>query len=159
MRSMKLRSLLAGILMAGLAVPAFAATTAKPTLVTPTLDGKSFDLSAQRGHWVIVNFWATWCVPCIKEMPDISAFVAAHKNVTAIGLAYEDTDKADILAFLKKHPVIYPIAQVDVTNPPKDFDEPKGLPTTYLIGPDGSVAKRFVGPITGADLARAVGGG
>ena len=156
---MKFRSLLAGILMAGLAVPAFAETPARPTLVTTTIDGKSFDLSAQRGHWVIVNFWATWCVPCIKEMPDISAFVAAHKNVTAIGLAYEDTDKADILAFLKKHPVIYPIAQVDVTNPPKDFDEPKGLPTTYLIGPDGSVAKRFVGPITGADLARAVGGG
>jgi thiol-disulfide isomerase/thioredoxin len=159
MRSMKFRSLLAGILMTGLAVPAFAATATRPTLITPTLDGKSFDLSAQRGHWVIVNFWATWCVPCIKEMPDISAFVAAHKNVTAIGLAYEDTDKADILAFLKKHPVIYPIAQVDVTNPPKDFDEPKGLPTTYLIGPDGSVAKRFVGPVTGADLARAVGGG
>jgi thiol-disulfide isomerase/thioredoxin len=159
MRSMKFRSLLAGILMAGLAVPAFAEMPAKPTLVTTTIDGKSFDLSTQRGHWVIVNFWATWCVPCIKEMPDISAFVAAHKNVTAIGLAYEDTDKADVLAFLKKHPVIYPIAQVDVTNPPKDFDEPKGLPTTYLIGPDGSIAKRFVGPITGADLARAVGGG
>jgi thiol-disulfide isomerase/thioredoxin len=159
MRSMKFRYLLAGVLMVGLAVPAFAATAAKPTLVTTTVDGKSFDLSKQSGHWVIVNFWATWCVPCIKEMPDISAFVAGHKNVTAIGLAYEDTDKADILAFLKKHPVIYPIAQVDVTNPPKDFDEPKGLPTTYLIGPDGSVAKRFVGPVTAADLARAVGGG
>src|SRR5471030_279313 len=70
----------------------------------------------------IVNFWATWCAPCIKEMPDISAFVASHKNVTAIGLAYEDTDKADIVAFLKKHPVAYPVAQVDVANPPKDFD-------------------------------------
>ena len=80
--------------------------------MSTTLDGKTFDLAAQRGHWVIVNFWATWCVPCIKEMPDISRFVATHKNVSAIGLAYDDSDPADIKAFVAKHPVVYPIAQV-----------------------------------------------
>ena len=131
---------------------------AQPTLHVTTLDGKTFDLAAQRGKWVIVNYWATWCVPCIKEMPDISRFVAAHKNVVAIGLAYEDSEPADIKAFLAKHPVAYPIAQVSLDQPPKDFDEPRGLPTTYLIGPDGKVAKHIVGPVTEASLQGLIGG-
>ena len=140
------------------AMPAQAAMPAQPTLHVTTLDGKTFDLAAQRGKWVIVNYWATWCVPCIKEMPDISRFVAAHKNVVAIGLAYEDSEPADIKAFLAKHPVVYPIAQVSLDQPPKDFDEPRGLPTTYLIGPDGKVAKHIVGPVTEASLEGLIGG-
>ncbi|MET4676562.1 MULTISPECIES: TlpA disulfide reductase family protein [unclassified Luteibacter] len=136
-----------------------AATAASPQLKVVTLDGKPFDLAAQRGKWVIVNYWATWCVPCIKEMPDISAFVKSRKDVAAIGLAFEDTDAKEIKAFVDKHPVSYPIAQVDVTAPPKDFDAPKGLPTTYLIAPDGHVAKTFIGPVTGEKLGEAIAKG
>jgi thiol-disulfide isomerase/thioredoxin len=139
------------------AVPAQATMPAQPGLHVTTLDGKTFDLAAQRGKWVIVNYWATWCVPCIKEMPDISHFVATHKNVAAIGLAYDDSELADIKAFVVKHPVVYPIAQVTLDKPLKDFDEPRGLPTTYLIGPDGKVAKHIVGPITEASLAALIG--
>lgn len=139
------------------AAPAHAAMPLQPTLHVTTLDGKTFDLAAHRGQWVIVNFWATWCVPCIKEMPDISRFVAARKNVAAIGLAYEDSDPADIKAFLAKHPVVYPIAQVTLDKPVKDFDEPRGLPTTYLIDPTGKVAKHIVGPVTEASLDALIG--
>jgi thiol-disulfide isomerase/thioredoxin len=138
-------------------MPVQAAMPAQPTLHVTTLDGKTFDLAAQRGKWVIVNYWATWCTPCIKEMPDISRFVAAHKNVVAIGLAYEDSEPADIKAFLAKHPVVYPIAQVTLDQPLKDFDEPRGLPTTYLISPDGKVAKHIVGPVTEASLEGLIG--
>ncbi|MEO7068768.1 MAG: TlpA disulfide reductase family protein [Rhodanobacter sp.] len=141
-----------------LASPAPAAMPAQPTLHVTTLDGKTFDLAAQRGKWVIVNYWATWCVPCIKEMPDISHFVATHKNVAAIGLAFEDSEPADIKAFLLKHPVVYPVAQVTLDKPMKDFDEPRGLPTTWLISPDGKMAKHIVGPVTAAALQAMIGG-
>jgi len=137
--------------------PLHAAMPEQPTLKVGTLDGDSFDLAAQRGHWVIVNYWATWCVPCIKEMPDISHFVAAHRNVRAIGLAYEDSDTADIKAFLAKHPVVYPIAQVTVDKPLKDFDAPRGLPMTYLIDPHGRVAQKKLGPVTEALLKQWIG--
>ncbi|HXS03320.1 MAG TPA: TlpA disulfide reductase family protein [Rhodanobacter sp.] len=142
-----------------LAMPAHAAMPLQPMLKVTTLDGQTFDLAGQRGHWVIVNYWATWCVPCIKEMPDISHFVATHKNVRAIGLAYDDTAPADIKAFLAKHPVVYPVAQVPLDKPLKDFDEPRGLPTTYLIGPDGKVVQHQVGPVTAALLAQWIGTG
>jgi thiol-disulfide isomerase/thioredoxin len=155
---MKIPGLLLAVLLSAAVAPVHAAMPAQPTLKVTTLDGKPFDLAAQRGHWVVVNFWATWCVPCIKEMPDISHFVASHANVRAIGLAYEDSDKADIQAFLAKHPVSYPIAQVMLDDTPKDFEEPRGLPTTYLIAPDGRVAKRFVGPVTGQSLGAAITG-
>lgn len=149
--------LLAGALLAS-AVGAYA-TAKNPKLVVKTLDGANFDLASQRGKWVIVNYWATWCTPCLKELPDISAYVAAHKDkVAAIGLAFEDSDRADIEKFLKTHPLSYPVAQVDVIEPPRDFDTPKGLPNTYVIAPDGSVAKAFLGPIAAKDLDAVIGG-
>ncbi len=141
-----------------LALPAQAAMPEKPALKVTTIDGKTFDLAAERGKWVIVNYWATWCVPCIKEMPDISHFVATHKNVAAIGLAFDDSEPAQIKDFVVKHPVVYPIAQVTMDKPVKDFDEPRGLPTTWLIDPQGKVAKPFVGPVTSSMLAAAIGG-
>jgi hypothetical protein len=84
---------------------------------------------------------------------------ASRKDVTAIGLAFEDTDPKEVKAFLAKHAVAYPIAQLDPTEPPKDFGEPKGLPTTFLIAPDGHLAKRFVGGVDGKKLGDAIAAG
>lgn len=157
----RIRFLLLGTLVAALFCVgvASAGTPKQPELKVTTLDGKPFDLAAQRGKWVVVNFWATWCSPCIKEMPDISGFVASHKDVAAIGLAFEDTDKADVEAFAKAHPVTYPLALLDVYKPPEDFGSPRSLPITYMIAPDGSIAKTFIGPITATDLEKAIAAG
>ncbi|HEX6832429.1 MAG TPA: TlpA disulfide reductase family protein, partial [Rudaea sp.] len=90
--------LLFATLLALAASSAFGATASKPTLSVKTLDGAAFDLSKQSGKWTIVNFWATWCSPCLKELPDISKYVQTHKDkVAAIGLAFEDSDKEDII--------------------------------------------------------------
>ncbi len=130
--------------------------TTFPALVVQTLADGSFDLAAQRGKWVVVNFWATWCAPCIKEIPDLSRFDSERDDVRVIGLAFEEIERDDLLAFLKRHPASYPIAVVDVYDPPKDFDVPRGLPTTYLIAPDGRLAQRFIGPVTSVQLAKAI---
>ena len=125
---------------------------AMPVLEVATIDGKPWRLADHRGRWVVVNYWATWCGPCLKEMPELSALDAMREDVEVIGLAYEDAAPADLQAFLVKHPVVYPVAVVDVYDPPAAFDAPRGLPTTWLIAPDGRVARHFLGPVTAADL-------
>ena len=138
------------------AEPAPVAKPERPNLELAAIDGTPYDLAAHRGKWVVVNFWATWCGPCLKEMPELSALDAMREHIEVIGLAYEEIEPAAMQAFLKKHPVVYPIAVVDVYDPPKDFATPRGLPMTYLIAPDGKVAKQFLGPVTASDIEGAI---
>jgi thiol-disulfide isomerase/thioredoxin len=135
-----------------------AATPERPGLKIATLDGAQYDLAAKRGRWVVVNFWATWCSPCIKEMPELDALDAARDEVEVIGLAYEEIEIEEMRAFLRQRPVRYPIALVDTYDPPADFPTPRGLPMTYVIAPDGRVAREFMGPVTRADLEAVIDG-
>lgn len=141
------------------AAPAAAEDAPKPeipALDVATIDGGRFDLAEHRGKWVVVNFWATWCSPCLKEMPELSALDAMREHIVTVGLAYEEISAEDMQAFLKAHPVVYPIAIIDVYSPPADFETPRGLPMTYLIAPDGKVARQFLGPVTAREIETAI---
>jgi thiol-disulfide isomerase/thioredoxin len=133
-----------------------AATVERPRLQVATVDGGRYDLADHRGKWVVVYYWATWCGPCLQEMPELSALDAMREHVEVVGLAYEEIEPAAMKAFLDKHPVVYPVAIIDVYDPPADFATPRGLPTTYLIAPDGKVAKHFLGPVTAAEIDAAI---
>ena len=132
------------------------AAAERPVLRIATIDGKNFDLAEQRGKWAIVNFWATWCGPCLKEMPELSALHVMREQVEVVGLAYEDIGLEEMRAFLVEHPVAYPIVIVDPMDPPRDFATPRGLPITYLIAPDGKLARQFLGPVTAHELENAI---
>lgn len=122
-----------------------------------TLGGGHFDLAAQRGKWVILNQWATWCPPCLREMPALSAYVEAHAaHVAALGLAYDGVTEQEFAAFMHAHPVSYPVVLVDLEHPPTVLPEPEGLPSTYLVGPDGRLVEHFEGPVDAARLDAAI---
>jgi thiol-disulfide isomerase/thioredoxin len=126
-----------------------------PRLQLALVDGTPYDLAKHRGRWVVVNFWATWCGPCLEEMPQLST-LAARGDVDVIGLAYEDIDAKAMQDFLATHKPAYPIAILDTMNPPQDFETPRGLPMTVIVAPDGALAKTLLGPITLAMIEQAI---
>lgn len=138
------------------AAPGMVAERVVPQLQVTTLDGDAYDLADHRGKWVVVNYWATWCGPCLEEMPELSALASMRTHVEVLGLAYEDIEPEALRVFLDRHPVTYPVAIVDMLDPPAAFPTPRGLPMTWLIAPDGTVAGEFLGPVTAASLEQAI---
>jgi len=139
-------------------MPAAPDAKAPVALKLATVDGGTFDAVAHRGSWLVVNFWATWCHPCLAEMPELSQLDQRRADLSVLGLAYDDISPDQLKAFLAVHPVRYPIAQVDMFDPPQAFEAPAGLPTTYLLDRQGRIARRFVGPVTAQEIEQVVDG-
>lgn len=116
------------------------------------LHGEKVSLSDYRQQWVVLNYWATWCVPCREEIPDLSALHQARDDITVLGLAFEDTEMETFDAFLEEFKPSYPILLVDVYAPPEPFGAPKALPTTVILDPKGYPVKTYLGPVTREDI-------
>jgi len=147
----RMGALLACCLMAG-ALPADYETGEVVDFSLPALGGGSVALSDYRGDWVVVNYWATWCGPCRKEIPELSELHEERTDITVLGLAYEDIDDAAFESFLSAFTVTYPVLRVDVYDPPQPFGAPLALPTTILLDTEGRAIKSFVGPVTRAAI-------
>lgn len=117
------------------------------------LDGKSHSLSDYRGKWVIVNYWATWCPPCLEEIPDLIAFHERHRDTDAVvlGVNYEEVNRDYLREFTESLFMSYPVLLMDPV-PTTELGPVLGLPTTYIISPAGERIARQEGPITGAAL-------
>jgi cytochrome c biogenesis protein CcmG/thiol:disulfide interchange protein DsbE len=127
----------------GLVLAAPVLNEAAPPLIVTTLDGQTFELSNLRGKVVLVNYWATWCAPCRREMPAFDAFYRRYQSqgLELIGISVDFTrDGAKIRKAAKDF--AYPIAlssEISVNG----FGPPLGVPVTYLIDADGIVHDRF----------------
>ena len=116
------------------------------------LHGEAVSLSTFRQKWVVINYWATWCAPCRKEIPELSSLNEARDDIVVLGLAYEDTDIDSFDEFLEEYHPSYQILLVDVSVPPAPFGAPKVLPTTIVLNPEGYAVKTYLGPVTREDL-------
>lgn len=129
-----------------------------PNVEASLFDGSHFSLSDQLsadGRPVILNLWASWCLPCREEMPDLSTFATAHPSILVVGIAVDDTE-AHARAFVDELRPSYPVGFDDSGDLAERFQAP-GLPTTVLIDANGVVRKRWTGPVTAADLSSALG--
>ncbi len=119
------------------------------------LDDKTYTLADYRGRWVVLNFWATWCSPCLKEMPELQRFHQRHPQVAVWGITFEDTPKDTMKAFVKRLGVTYPIMGQG-QQPYTPFGEVTGLPTTFLVNPEGRFHRAIRGTVTAAELEAAI---
>lgn len=120
-------------------------------LATP--DGKKISLKSFRGKVVLLNFWASWCVPCREEMPAMEKLYQEYKDKNFVILAVAVKDrKQDAIDFIKELKITYPIA-LDPEAQVGSLYGAWGLPATYLIGPKGEGLARGWGPAEWYSLA------
>jgi len=116
--------------------------------------GKTHSLAQYKGKWVLVNFWATWCPPCLEEIPDLVALHENKKNkLVVLGVALDYKDSKHVLEFAEQMMVSYPIILGDQKMAAQIGAVP-GLPTTYLYNPEGKVVAYNVGALTRAAVER-----
>jgi cytochrome c biogenesis protein CcmG, thiol:disulfide interchange protein DsbE len=115
-----------------------------PPLVAAELDGRTFDLAAERGRVVIVNFWASWCGPCRAEMPLLNRFYLAHRaeGLTLVGVSVDDRHDRNAVAQIMRQ-FSYP-AVLAATARTNGFGPPLAVPMTWIIDRQGVVRARLV---------------
>ena len=111
-----------------------------------TFDGEVFSLAEQRGKVVILNFWASWCVPCRDEAPILQDVWERYRDrgVVLVGVAYRDVER-DSLAFIEEFGITYPNG-LDIGEKIAKQYRIQGVPETFIIDQNGEIIELYVGP-------------
>jgi cytochrome c biogenesis protein CcmG/thiol:disulfide interchange protein DsbE len=124
-----------------------------PTVAGTTIAGEEVSAADLRGRWVVVNFFGSWCTPCIEEHPELLAFDAAHRaegDAVLVGVTFDD--KADdARAFFEERGGTWPV----IDDPENSIAVAFGVaqvPETFVIAPDGTVVQQYPGKVTRAAL-------
>ncbi len=123
-----------------------------PELTMTTLDGKTITSKDLAGKVVIYNFWATWCVPCRTEIPDLIKLQTQYKDqLVIIGVLSEDEPGPNVSRFASDYKMNYPIVP-ETPELTAAFTGIYALPTTFMVGPDGRIMQKHVGQIRPAQI-------
>ncbi len=133
-----------------------------PPIVLPDLSGAPVDLQRFRGRPLLINVWASWCAPCVEEMPELAHFAAAQRDqgVQVLGLALDTAE--GVQDFLRRVPVDYPIV---LESPgPADASVRLGntqglLPYTVLVDAQGRIVRQKLGPFAKGEIEGWASGG
>ena len=120
-------------------------------------NGSSGNIENLKGKWVVVNYWADWCPPCIKEMPELSAFYNDNKErVTVFAYNFDRLEEEELQQMLIRFKVEVPSI---LSDPGELFgwEAPPSLPTTYIVDPQGNMKVMLVGPQTKEKLEMLIG--
>jgi thiol-disulfide isomerase/thioredoxin len=114
-------------------------------------NGKKLTLSDFKGKWVLINFWATWCPPCLKEIPDLVSLYESRKDVMIIGVALDYGDSKTVMKYVKSMSVSYPVV-LGNRKTAAQIGPVSMLPTTYVFDPEGNPAVYKVGLVSRESL-------
>lgn len=139
----------------GLALAACLAACSQPSFQSTT--GKRYYESDLRGRWLVINYWATWCAPCITEIPELIALSERHDHILVFGVNFDQPQGKEAAKQIAKMKITFPVLKAD----PRHLygaSLPQVLPTTFLINPAGELDKVLVGPQTEASILAVIDG-
>ncbi len=119
----------------------------------PDTEGQIQSLDQYKGKWVIVNYWATWCSTCMKEMPELISLHESNKDndIVVVGINFELIERKNLKEFVSDKAIPYTVLSTEPVRVTPIGKVP-ALPTTYIIDPEGNVVAGSVGIVTQADL-------
>lgn len=112
-------------------------------------------LSELHGQWVVINYWAQWCKPCIEEIPELNTLDQKYDDVTVLGVNYDGATGPDLQQQVQTLGVAFPTLEADPSGQ-LGVSRPVVLPTTFIINADGQLVTTLLGPQTLESLERAV---
>lgn len=115
-----------------------------------------FSLADYKGRWLVVNYWAEWCKPCIKEIPELNALDAKYPQVAVVGVNFDGETGEILRQQIDKLGIAFPVVAVEPSTT-LGVDLPSVLPATFIFDPDGKLVHSLVGPQTLETLAAATG--
>ncbi len=125
----------------------------------PDLNGASHSLAGWKGQPIVVNFWATWCAPCVKEMPELDALQKKYPHIRFVGIGVDSA--ANMQKFVEKVQVSYPLWVIGAgaIDTLRKLGNPSGgLPFTIVFNADGGINRKILGEIQPDDLDRTLAG-
>jgi cytochrome c biogenesis protein CcmG, thiol:disulfide interchange protein DsbE len=128
---------------------------AAPTIAGEALDGSSYDMTEQRGEFVLVNFFSTWCIPCVREHPELVEFEERHRatgDASVVSVVFDDR-RAKVQEFFAKNGGEWPVVFDPDGRTALEYGV-AGVPESYLVAPDGTVLIKIEGGVTADDLDR-----
>jgi len=129
-------------------------TTTDDKTISFKVEGDTLTSKQLNGKYVLFNFWATWCAPCIKEMPTLVKLQTEHEsNLQIVGVLIEKKDPVELQEFMTKFAMNFPVTTGEENyRMAKAFDDVKMFPESFLYAPDGKFVKKFIGEIQESEL-------
>lgn len=126
-------------------------------LTLKDIHGKAHYLADYRGQWVLVNFWATWCPPCVRELPLLNQVNQQDNKIKVIAINQEKIDLNKLQKFVQESQLSFPVIPREY-HPSLLFQQlpVRGLPTTYFLDPQGRVRHKHEGEITQRDIEQII---
>ena len=128
-----------------------AETNAAPPFTVTDMNGQTVSLASLKGKPVFLNFWATWCPPCVGEMPDIQRMYAKYGDKVHFVIVNIDGTKPDVTAFMENHAFSFPVA-LDTNGSAASAYAVQAIPTSYIIDADSNVVDSHIGALSAGDM-------
>jgi len=120
------------------------------------LNGEQKNLSDYRGSWLVVNFWAEWCPPCLEEIPELNLLAQENDDIQVIGVSFDKLPNDELSALSEKLDIQYPVVATEPM-PYLPMERPQSLPASYIVTPKGEIMGPLMGKVDRHKIVEIIG--